>query len=171
MTLTEIEYGSIASSSVMNNNFNHLNSRITQINESITTSISSIVSNIATINSALEDLASDLDDAETELNSKIEVYRAKTKLLVAKASVLPNWAACTEVTLPLDGAYTVQSNGYLIVVPDAESTGNITINEKSISCPQTAVILPVAKGDAFFAGITLSKLYMLPLKEVSIEGF
>ncbi len=72
MALTEIEYGSLASSEVMNNNFEYLDNKITAVSESITTNTASINSNIASINSSISSLSDDIDTSIEEINTNIE---------------------------------------------------------------------------------------------------
>lgn len=53
MALTRIEYGSLASSDIMNNNFEYLDNRISAVNNSLGLNNSSISSNIASINTLI----------------------------------------------------------------------------------------------------------------------
>ena len=55
MALTRIEYGALASSETMNNNFDYLDNRISTVVENITTDNASIYSNIASINNIIYD--------------------------------------------------------------------------------------------------------------------
>ena len=57
MALTKIEYGSLASSETMNNNFEYLDNRISTVVENVTTDNASIYSNIASINSLITQTA------------------------------------------------------------------------------------------------------------------
>lgn len=56
MTLTEIEYGSLASSTVLNNNFQYLQDKITELSALITSETSSYSSTVATLNNSITDL-------------------------------------------------------------------------------------------------------------------
>ncbi len=73
MALTEIEYGSLASSEVMNNNFEYLDEKITDVSESLTSTAAAINSNIATINSSMasmsETLSQSIEDLGTDLTT------------------------------------------------------------------------------------------------------
>ena len=60
MAITRIEYGALASSELMNNNFEYLDNRISQVSESIASENSGIYSNIASVNSSLLSLADSL---------------------------------------------------------------------------------------------------------------
>lgn len=76
MALTEIEYGSLASSEVMNNNFEYLDEKITDVSESLTSTAAAINSNIATINSSMasmsETLSQSIEDLGTNLTEESE---------------------------------------------------------------------------------------------------
>ena len=65
MALIEIEYGALASSDVMNKNFEYLDNKISSVSEEI-------VANNATINSNLSSLNSNISATQEELNSSIE---------------------------------------------------------------------------------------------------
>ena len=71
MALTRIEYGSLASSSVMNNNFDYLDERISNISENISTSTASINSNIASINSSVTNLGQNFQESLNTLQNSI----------------------------------------------------------------------------------------------------
>ncbi len=72
MSLTHIEYGSLASSEVMNNNFEFLDDRITTVAGNLSSAVSGINSGIASINSnlseSINDIESDLDTLETDVS-------------------------------------------------------------------------------------------------------
>lgn len=56
MTLTEIEYGSLASSAVLNNNFQYLQDKVTELSALITSETSSYSSAVATLNNSINTL-------------------------------------------------------------------------------------------------------------------
>lgn len=56
MTLTEIEYGALASSAVLNSNFQYLQDKITELSALITTETSSYSASVATLNKNITDL-------------------------------------------------------------------------------------------------------------------
>ena len=70
MPLTTIEYGSLASSSVMNNNFEYLDNRITTVAENLTSGNAAIYSALSGMSSSIseqtEALASDISDLEED---------------------------------------------------------------------------------------------------------
>ena len=57
MALTRIEYGALASSETMNNNFDYLDNRISTVVGNMTTNNASIYSNIASINNLIDQTA------------------------------------------------------------------------------------------------------------------
>lgn len=56
MSLTEIEYGSLASSATLNGNFNFLQDKITELSSLITSETSSYSSTVATLNKSITEL-------------------------------------------------------------------------------------------------------------------
>ena len=72
MALTEIQYGSLASSETMNNNFNYLDDRISTVASTITSAAASLNSNIATINSSILTLSGALTENTENLQSSID---------------------------------------------------------------------------------------------------
>ncbi len=72
MALTEIEYGSLASSEVMNNNFQYLDDKISSVSETVISNEAGVSSNIASINSTIssmsEELTSNIEELETNVD-------------------------------------------------------------------------------------------------------
>jgi len=56
MTLTEIEYGSLASSATLNGNFQYLQDKLTELSALITSETSGYSSTVATLNNSINDL-------------------------------------------------------------------------------------------------------------------
>jgi len=180
MTLTNIEYGSIASSSVLNGNFSYLDEKITTSNSQINTSISSILSNIATINTRLTEISEDIDAAINTLTSTISDYKTKTKLLVAKSVMVPNWSSCRSITLSTNTSYTAISNGYVLVLPESNGKGNISVNDISVSCKTREnnydngaglISIPVMSGDIVTTTMACKSVYFLPIADITVEDF
>lgn len=69
MALTEIEYGSLASSEVMNNNFNYLDNRINTVSEAIQSATDDINTDIASINTSITSIEDDVEENTTSINS------------------------------------------------------------------------------------------------------
>lgn len=176
MSLTTIQYGSIASSETINNNFSYLDGRITSSSEALNTSISSVLSNIATINSRITEVSESLTSSLATLSATVEAYKTKTKLLVKNSSILPNWNSMTSVSFTSGTNYTAGSNGYMLVIPLSTSTGNLSVNGntvvvKSDSSSSALIPIPVKKGDVLSTTISCANSYFVPSAEISVEGF
>lgn len=70
MALTEIEYGSLASSNILNNNFEYLDNKISGVSEDLQARDASMNSNIVTINSSLATMSGTLTEAIDGLKNK-----------------------------------------------------------------------------------------------------
>ena len=180
MALINIEYGSLASSETVNKNFTYLDEKIAESNESIMTSISSILSNIATINARINDISENMNDSVENLNSVVEDYKSKTKLLVNKATMVPNWSSCTSITLTSGKKYTAPANGYVLIVSETISEGKVTVNSKSVVVKvingqydnaAELLVIPVASGDVVTTTLDVDYAYFLPAKDVAVSGF
>lgn len=180
MSITNIEYGSLASSETLNNNFSYLDEKITDTSININTSISSILTNIATLNSRISALSNSLDSQISTINQKVETYRTKTKSLVSKANMMPNWLECESITITSDTNYVAASNGYVILVPDTVVSGAITLNGVSL-CFKIKVseydnssqltVIPVKKNDTLAVTCFIKYAYFVPVAPVSVSGF
>lgn len=180
MALINIEYGSIASSETLNTNFSYLDGRISDSNTQINTSISSILSNISTINSSLSTLSETLSSAVTTLESTIADYKTKTKALVKKSGMVPNWSACRSINFTSGQSYTVTSNGYVLVLPTSSNKGNIKVNGVTIQAKHwdnaydyscELITIPVKSGDVLTTTIGMKYAYMLPVAEITVANF
>ena len=78
MALTNIEYGSLASSDVMNQNFTYLDNRISSLSSDLTSNVATINSNIATVNSNISSMSDSYDESfqsvNTTLNNTISAF-------------------------------------------------------------------------------------------------
>ena len=109
MPLTNIVYGSLASSEVMNDNFEYLDNRITTVAGNLTSTASAINSNIASMNSTFtsqyEGIMSDIDDLEDDLESLAADFEAY--------DLTPDYEhAVTVVNSSGSGSYTIDWNGW-----------------------------------------------------------
>lgn len=174
MALTNIEYGSVASSATMNQNFSYLDDRITSSNTQISTSISSILSNIATINSRLTELSEDVTASIETLQSTIADYKNKTKLLVKNSGMVPNWASRQSISFTSGTNYTATANGFMLIFPSAAANADFTVNSVSTSLKTTDsnfIVLPVKSGDVVSTTMTCQSAYFVPAAEISVENF
>lgn len=177
MTLINIEYGSMASSTTMNTNFSYLDNRISQTAEVINTDISSILSNIATINSRIGDLSDEITESIEDCGADLEESDLKTLNCINNLSMLPRWTGLITVSTPK--SYTAPSNGYLMLLTANQAAGNVSINNASIQIKQRAnvydncsnlITLPVKKGDVYLTTIDIQKLYFVPISEGEFEN-
>lgn len=180
MALINIEYGSLASSEIMNKNFMYLDDKIADTSESIMTSISSILSNIATINTRLNEISENMSDSVQNLVNSIDENKTKTKILVNKACMVPHWENCSTISLSASSSYAVKSNGYILILPETAGAGDLVINGKAVAFKARAsvydnssqlVAVPVADGDVVSTTAGLTSVYFLPVCEVSLENF
>lgn len=178
MALTNIEYGSLASSETINKNFLYLDDRISETTENISTSISSVLSNIATINSRLGEMAEDIKDNNLEFNSKLSDFKTKTKQLISLVSMVPNWSNC--FSIEDISSYEATSNGYLLVIPNLDETAELQVNNKTIVLAQKEntdskssqiVSIPLFKGDRCSYSVGISQAYFVPVREIQIRDF
>lgn len=173
MTLTNIEYGSLASSATLNNNFEYLEDKIDDSSESIMTSISSILSNIATINSRLGELSDTSSAAITNLTNKLDEYKAKMKIIIMKSSMIPNWAASTLIsTVP---NFKATSNGYVLLNIEFGTKEDILVNSSKITLNNKytesgqVITIPLNKGDTLSCTAEVRNAYFLPAAEINTE--
>ncbi len=108
MPLTHIEYGSLASSDTMNNNFEYLDNRITTVANNLTTTSSSIYSNIASLNStfsqANEEIEAEIETLSTDLTALRNDFNSKDITPdYSKAVVVYNSAGWGSLTIDWDG--------------------------------------------------------------------
>ena len=71
MALTEIEYGSLASSEVMNNNFEYLDNKISDVSENLASNVATINANIATANTSISTLGENVNKSVENLNTNL----------------------------------------------------------------------------------------------------
>jgi len=105
MPLTTITYGSLASSSVMNNNFNYLDNRISTVSDSLTSGNAAIYSSISSLSSSISEqtasIASDIEDLEDDLSELRDDFDGQNNA--------PDYSLGVGITMP----YTVEADGYV----------------------------------------------------------
>ena len=165
MSLINIEYGSLASSEVLNKNFEYLEQKMEENLNSIMTSISSILSNIVTINSRLGEQAELIANNNSEAVANLEEYKNKTKIAIQKSCFIPHWNGCTTITI--DGLYTVKANGYLLIVCNDDTntptlkinTTTINLENKNIKVTRLAYGLPMGGNLEYSDDVTIMKSF------------
>ena len=82
MALTRIEYGSLASSAVMNNNFDYLDDRISGVAASLASNTATINSNIATLNLSITNSNEELQTSLTTLQNNFSTVLSDCGLYI-----------------------------------------------------------------------------------------
>lgn len=91
MSLENIEYGSLASSEVVNNNFEYLDERITDTANKIYSNNANLESKIANLNSSLTNTKNDLDSKITEANKNLTSGLGKNGLYITQYRNGTSW--------------------------------------------------------------------------------
>lgn len=167
MSLTHIEYGSLASSAVMNDNFEYLDNRITTVANSLTSVASTINSNIASLNStfsqASEELASDISELETFAQNLRNDFDSHNSA--------PDYSNGIGITLP----YTVEADGWVYArIYTGDSVLSVFVNDKPVLArsssqyggitAQGSSIFRVSENDVVTTNGTLEEAYFYPMK-------
>lgn len=167
MALINIEYGSLASSDTMNKNFTFLENKISEVSTSTNTVISSILSNIATINSKLAEFADAIQESSKTCQSGISEVRTRARVLFNKMTMVPNWGLCYELTQSEKQSFSATQNGYLLLYPGDDLTGEIKINDIALNKNDNQIVVPIKTGDIMTSSVSLAKAYFLPAAEIA----
>lgn len=177
MALIDIEYGSLASSEIMNKNFMYLDNRISEASGDINTSISSLLSNIATINTRLAELSEELSEIFEDFTNKLDTLKLKTEILVNDSTMVPDWSQC--IYVEQGNQYTVSSNGFVLLNPKSNASGELTINGVVVTLKTRAnnydnasqlMAIPVREGDVVVCNLECNSVYFLPTKNFKYES-
>lgn len=126
MPLTTIQYGSLASSSVMNDNFGYLDNKITTVSGNLTTVSASIYSSLSSMNSTyteqIEDITSDISDLETDLGSLRDDFDSY--------NIAPNYSQA--VAINYTSGDEVGFDGWLAVKFRAVGGSDVTVSINSV---------------------------------------
>ena len=168
MSLTNIEYGSLASSEVMNNNFEYLDNRITSVAGDLTSASSSIYSNIASLSTTLsgqsEEIASDLQDLKT--------YTEDFKDEFDSINNAPNYSQGIGINLP----YSALADGYVYAGVDGMDTAQyVYVNNLPVhghcgysggKWVYSGSLIRVSTGDVISSSRPSGNYYFYPMKGV-----
>ena len=176
MQLTNIEYGSLASSALLNNNFIYLDEKIAETNTNLNSSISAILSNIETINTRLTQVAENAINSHSNLELSINDFKTKSLATFNKITMLPNWSAITSI---LDlSSFTASANGYLLLIPKNNASGKIKVNNFEFTLKQITnsydnsselLVVPIKKDDKVSCTVQMSFAYFLPATSILIN--
>lgn len=172
MSLTHIEYGSLASSSVMNDNFDYLDNRITTVANNLISNSSGIYSSLSSLNSSISeqtaDLASDIEDLAEEIGD--------IKSIIESHNTAPDYNRGIAITMP----YTVEEDGYVYAGADTQNTARyVFVNEKPVHCHHgfsastsntiySASVFRVSAGDVVSVNKESGLYYFYPMKGESV---
>ena len=166
MALTEIEYGSLASSDVMNNNFEYLDNKIAEVVQKSDSNTSAIYSNIATLNGTFS--------AQTEqiINeiSELKIYAEKIREDLDSKDDAPDYSKGIGISLP----YSVTQDGYIYAgVNGIDSFRYVYVNSKPVhghcgysggKSVYSGSIFRVSAGDYITCNLTMGNYYFYPKK-------
>ena len=166
MPLTHIEYGSLASSETMNNNFEYLDNRATTIANNITSTSSSIYSNLASLISTFSQTTGDI---ETEL-SELTTFTQNIKNDFDSQNNAPDYSKGISITMP----YTVGANGYVYAgIDGVDSTQYVYVNGKVVhghcgysggKSVYSGSLFRVCEGDVVSVSRKMGAYYFYPMK-------
>ena len=166
MPLTEIEYGSLASSELLNNNFEYLDNRATTIANNLTSTSSSLYSGIASLNSTFsqknEEIESDIDNLESDLSDLRDDFDGQNNA--------PDYSRGVGITMP----YTVTADGYVYAgVDGTDAIKYIYVNQKIVHghcgysggySVYSGSLFRVSAGDVVTVSRTQGSYYFYPMK-------
>ena len=166
MPLIHIEYGSLASSETMNDNFEYLDDRVTTVANNLVSTSTSIYSNLSGLSSSLSeqisDLSSDIEDLEDDLEDLREDFTSQNNA--------PDYSRGIGITLP----YTAEADGYVYAGVDGmDYTSYVYVNDKVVHghcgysggySVYSGSIFRVSTGDVIRTGRQLGSYYFYPMK-------
>lgn len=166
MPLTHIEYGSLASSETMNDNFEYLDDKITTVANNLTSTSTSIYSNISNLNTSFteqyQEIASDISDLADDLGILADSFAAQNNA--------PDYDKGIGITLP----YTATADGYVYAgVEGTDTVKYVYVNEQIVhghcgysggKTVYSGSLFRVSAGDVVTAGRTKWNYYFYPMK-------
>ena len=77
-----------------------------------------------------------------------------------------------QLIFKIQNSYTVNTNGYLLIIPETIVDGNIKINSTVLDLVNEGIIiLPVKESDVVTSTISIKEAFFLPVTEINIENF
>jgi len=110
MPLIHIEYGALASSETMNDNFEYLDDRVTSVANNLVSATTSIYSNISGLSISLSEQINDIESDITDLGDNLSDLRSDFE----SQNNAPDYSRGVGITLP----YTVLADGYVYAGSD-----------------------------------------------------
>lgn len=168
MALEHIEYGALASSELMNDNFEYLDDRISSVVASQTSTFSSIYSSIANLNSTLSQQGEDFESDISDLDDYAKAIRNDFD----SQNNSPDYSHGIGITLP----YTVTSDGYVYAgVEGVDSKKYVYVNGSIVhghcgysggKAVYSGSVFRVSKDDVITCQKTHGSYFFYPMKGV-----
>ena len=168
MPLTHLEYGSLASSTVMNDNFEYLDNRITTVANNLVSNSSGIYSSLSSLNSSIleqtNSIASDVNDLSSDVDDIKDAIEAH--------NTAPDYSLGVAITMP----YTVEKDGYIYGGTDSQyATRFVFVNQKPVHSHcgfstylvYSASVFRVSAGDVVTVSNAAGSYYFYPMKGAS----
>ncbi len=166
MPLTHIEYGSLASSETLNDNFEYLDDRVTTVANNLVSTSTSIYSNISGLNTSLSaqisELTSDISDLGEDLDELRQSFTSKNDS--------PDYSRGVGITLP----YTASADGYVYAGVDGmDYKKYVYVNQKIVHghCGYSGgyyvysgSVFRVSAGDVVTTDSASGPYYFFPMK-------
>lgn len=170
MPLINIEYGSLASSDTMNQNFSFLDDKITDVSTEVDENLATIVANVSNINSQLNEITSEINNVSRDLFSQIEALKYNVQNALNTIVIFPNWNARFEISDLTE--YEALQNGFLMLALKTNTSGKLLINSREVEGVTTAgntMILPIKKGDIISSTLTFDVCCFIPTSGVVLD--
>lgn len=165
MPLTKIEYGALASSSVINNNFEYLEDAIGDVSDNLTSNIASVYSNINSLSSTVTTLNQAQTEALEDLSDTVDEIQ-----VMASYDTSPDYSSGYQISLP----FTAPENGYVYAgVNGQDEPHYVYVNSKPVlghcgysgfKWVYTGATFRVSEGDVVSSSRADGTNYFYPMK-------
>ena len=170
MPLIHIEYGALASSETMNDNFEYLDDRVTSVANNLVSSTTSIYSNISGLSMSLSEQINDIESDIGDLGDNLSDLRSDFE----SQNNSPDYSRGVGITLP----YTVLADGYVYAgVDGTDYMKYVYVNQKIVHghCGYSGgynvysgSLFRVSKNDIVSANNPIGSYYFYPMKGAEI---
>jgi hypothetical protein len=172
VALTTIEHGSLASSAVMNNNFEYLDNKISGVAETLASNTSGIYSNIASLSGTVSSHNSELSESIDNLQSYAENLRTEFEA----QNNAPDYSRAIGISMP----YSVTQDGYIYAGVDGiDNDRYVKVNGFPVhghcgysggKAVYSGSLFRVCSGDTVTCDRTLGNYYFYPMKSVFVQA-
>ena len=144
MALTEIEYGALASSDIMNNNFRFLENQITNLNEIVVTNNAGVNSNIASINSSITAMQDNINADIQEASDAIMEHFSTNGIYVTTYTNGSSWYREYFSDINKQMRVWLEQGGYSSAFENDARYGNVTLIKSFSDTNYTAIITGIS---------------------------